>query len=271
MPPRLDQALLDRLVAVAVAERDLVLADDGAEDRAVRAGGADEDVVAAVRSEDARRVLLRFLDRARVVEQRSERTALDAGIGAEQVLAVEVEEQPADRRLGEGDAALMSGRGPRVLAHLVVADQRLREGRHEVLEVAADRGHRAARDQRRRVLEHPDALVGELHHLDGDRVRGSPGRPAGRPGSSRCGCGSCAAVRRACACDFLSFPPRFQRRRCSRSSRPRRRRLRRRRRSPLRPPRCRAGRAPPPARAPPGLPQCRDARACRRRSGDGAS
>ena len=71
------------------------------------------------------RAMLRSLSPTgpRVAEQRAERAALDAHVGAEQVLAVEVEEHAADRRFQERNAALVAGRGPRVFALAVVARQ----------------------------------------------------------------------------------------------------------------------------------------------------
>ena len=98
------------------------------------------------RAEDARDVALALADRTGVAEQRAERAALDAHVGAKQVLAVEVEEHAADRRLQEGDAALMAGRRPRILALAVVARQRSRERRQQRLDVTLDRS--SARDRR---------------------------------------------------------------------------------------------------------------------------
>ena len=88
--------------------------------------------VRAVRAEHARGVALALTDRARVAEHRAERAALDAHVGAKQVLAVEVEERAADRRLQERDAALVARRGPRVLALAVVARQRCGKRRQQV-------------------------------------------------------------------------------------------------------------------------------------------
>ena len=131
MPPVMRETLLDRLVAIAIAERDLVVADARGHDRAVRRGRAVQHGVRAVRAEHARGVALARADRARVAEHRAERAALDAHVGAKQVLAVEVEERAADRRLQERDAALMARRGPRVLALAVVARERCGKRRQQ--------------------------------------------------------------------------------------------------------------------------------------------
>ena len=56
------------------------------------------------------RISFALADRAGVAEQRAEGGALDPHVGAEQVLAVEVEERASDRRLEEGDAALVTRR-----------------------------------------------------------------------------------------------------------------------------------------------------------------
>ena len=120
-----------------------------------------------MRAEHAGRVLLAVGHRAGMVEQRAERAALDAHVGAEQVLAHEVEERAPGGQLGERDAALVARRRPRMLAQLRVHGQRPRIGRQELRLVAVDRRHHAAGDEVRRVLEQPDELVHHLGDLDG--------------------------------------------------------------------------------------------------------
>ena len=122
-------------------------------------------VVGTVRAEHARRITLALADRAAVPEQRAERAALDAHVGAKQVLAVEVEERAADRRLQERDAALMSRRGPGVFAFTIVADQRGRVRRQQVVQVTVHRRlHATAR---------PPCDRGARHERDKD-LEGTP-------------------------------------------------------------------------------------------------
>src|SRR5262249_19764817 len=118
------EALLDALVAIAVAERDLAIADARAHDRTVRSRRAVEHGVPPVRAGDARRVALARADGPRVPEQGAERGALDPHVGAEEILAIEIEEDPADRRFEERDAPLMPRRGPRVLDVAIVLAER---------------------------------------------------------------------------------------------------------------------------------------------------
>ena len=128
------QTLLDGLVAIAIAQRDFVVADARRHDGAVRRGGAVQHrSTSGARRRRAPHIALALADRAAVAEQRAERAALDAHVGAKQVLAVEVEEHAADRRLQERDAALVAGRRPRVFALAVVARQRRRVGRQQRL------------------------------------------------------------------------------------------------------------------------------------------
>ena len=168
---RVHQALLDGLVAIAVAQRDLVVADAGRHDGAIRRGGAVGHRVRAMRAEHARRIALALADRAAVAEHRAERTALDAHVGAKQVLAEEVEERAADRRLQECDAALMAGRCPRVFALAIVARQRRGIGRQQVGKVTLHRRLHAATDERCRVVEYPDELIRQGRDFDADRAR----------------------------------------------------------------------------------------------------
>lgn len=53
-----------------------------------------------------------------------------------------------------------------------VADQRIGERRHQVLEIALDRSDDPADDKRRGVLKHPDELVSQFHGLDREALLG---------------------------------------------------------------------------------------------------
>src|SRR5206468_1968372 len=124
-----------------------------------------------MRAEDAGGVALARADGAQVTEQRAQGRALDPHVGAEQVLAVVIEERAADRRLEEGDATLMTWSGPGVLAVAVVARERGGERRQQALDVALDRGGGAAADECRGVFEDPDELVDQRGDFHGDRAR----------------------------------------------------------------------------------------------------
>src|SRR5882672_3358757 len=93
------EALLDGLVAIAIAERKLVVTDARGHDGAIRCGRAVQHRVRALRAEDARDVALALPYGAAVAEERSERATLDAHVRAKEVLAVEIEERTANRRL----------------------------------------------------------------------------------------------------------------------------------------------------------------------------
>ncbi len=137
-----------------------------------------------MRAKDARRVFLALVYRAGVVEQRAEGAALDTHVYAENIFTQKVEEHSPGGKLGEGDAALVAGGRPRVLAQLRVRGERSRVRRQELRLVALDRRHHPAGDEVRRVLEQPDELVHHLGHLDGDAapdqlaVRGHENRHA---------------------------------------------------------------------------------------------
>jgi hypothetical protein len=91
------EPVLDRLVAVAIAQRDLVPADGGGHDHAVGRGRAVGDAIGAMRAEHARRVSLVLADRPRVIEEGAQGADADRQVGAQQVLAEVVEEDSADR------------------------------------------------------------------------------------------------------------------------------------------------------------------------------
>ena len=129
-----------------------------------------------MRAEDLGGVALARADGSQVAKERAECRALDPHVRAEQILAVVVEERSADRRLEKRDAALVAGRGPRVLAVAVVACERRGKGREQALDVALDRGRGPTSDERCRVLEDPNELVGQRRDFDGDRSRDAPVR-----------------------------------------------------------------------------------------------
>ena len=60
------EALLDRLVAIAIAERDFIVADAGGHDGAVGSRGSIQHGIRTTRAEDARRVTLALPDRPAV-------------------------------------------------------------------------------------------------------------------------------------------------------------------------------------------------------------
>ena len=165
-----DQGLLDRLVAVAVAQGDLGVADAGRHDRAVRSGRAVEDRIRAVGAEHAGRISFAFADGPGVAEQGAEGSAFNPHVGAEDVLAVVVEEHPPDGRLEERDAALVTRGRRRVFTVAVVTRQRGGKGREQGFKIALHRGEDATGDEGGGVVEEPDELVGERRHLHRDRA-----------------------------------------------------------------------------------------------------
>ena len=90
--------------------------------------------VGAVRAEDPGRVLLVLADGAGVVEQRAQRADADRQVGAEQVLAEVVEEDPSHRRLEKRGAAGVAGRVPGILVLLAELHERRRQRRQHDLE-----------------------------------------------------------------------------------------------------------------------------------------
>ena len=164
--PRHREAVLDRLVAIAVAQRDLAGRHRRHEDDAVRRRRAVGHAVGAVGAEHARGVLLRLADRPGVVEQRPELADRDRQVGAQQPLAKVVVEHSPDRRLEERGASGVPRRVPRILVNAAELAERRGHRRQHLLDVPARRRLDTPAHERRGVLEHPDELVGELHHVD---------------------------------------------------------------------------------------------------------
>ena len=170
---RHDQAVLDRLVAVAIAQRDLVATHRRHEDDAVRHRRAVGHAVGAIGAKYTRRISLVFAHRPRMIEQRAETPDADRQVGSQQVFAVVVEEHPPDRRFQKRRAARVAGRVPGVRVILSEPHHRRSQRRHHRIDVAADGRLDAPTDECRGVLERPDELIDHLHHFDGD-VGGLP-------------------------------------------------------------------------------------------------
>ena len=123
--------------------------------------------------EDARRVALGGGDRAGVVEQLAEFLDGVADVGAQHVLAEELVEHLADRRLQEGDAARVAGAVPGIGTVGGVVGQRAEEGRRQRVEVGLGLAHDVAGDELRRVLEHVDEAVQLAQDVVRDVARGA--------------------------------------------------------------------------------------------------
>ena len=99
-----------------------------------------------------------------MIEQTADAAAFDAGVGAEEILTVEVVELFAFRTFGEADAALVTGRRPRVfMVVLVVFPDRLHQRRQKQSAVAFDRGLNAVGQKFRTVFKNPGEFAGHLH------------------------------------------------------------------------------------------------------------
>src|SRR5215469_17921290 len=96
--------MLDRLVAIAVAESDLVARHAGHQNDPVRGRGAIGDRIAAMGAENPSGIALALADRPGMVEQRAELADRDREVGAQQALTEEIKEGPPRRRLEEGRA-----------------------------------------------------------------------------------------------------------------------------------------------------------------------
>ena len=184
--PRHDEAVLDRLVAIAIAQRDLIATHCRHEDDAVRHGGAVGHAVGAVRTKYTRRISLVFSHRPRVIEQRPQTADADRDIGPQEVFAVVVEKDSPHWRFEKGRATRVAGCMPGVCVLLRELHDRRGQRRHHRIDIATDGRQRRAR---RRTQPCPRASR-RTHRPSPSRRWGwrLPGhaRPSGRWGSCRC-------------------------------------------------------------------------------------
>jgi len=168
-----DDRVQDRLVAVTVDDHDVARGDGRVPHHLVRGRGAVGDEVAVVGAVDARGIAFGLGDRAGMVQQLAQFLDRVADVGAQHVLAEELVEHLADRRLEEGDAARVARAVPRVGTVVGVVDQRAEERRRQAVQVGLGFADDVARDEFRRVLEHVDEAVQLLQDVVRDVAAGA--------------------------------------------------------------------------------------------------
>ena len=171
--PGHDDGVENRLVAVAVDHHGIARRYRGMPDDLVRGGGAVGDEEQVVGVEDARRVALRGVHRAGMVEQLAELVDRVADVGTQHVLAEELVEHLSHRALEEGDTARVAGAVPGIGPVGRVVGQRAEEWRRQAVEVGLGLAHHVARDELRRILEHVNETMQLAQYFVGDMARGT--------------------------------------------------------------------------------------------------
>ena len=159
------QRVVQRLVAVAVDQHGIAVGDRGVQDDLVAGRAAAHREEGEVGTEHPRRIAFRLGDRPRVIVQRAQFADRHAEIGAQHLLAVEVEETAPHRGLHEGGAAGMAGGVPGVFAGVGEVDQRAEERRQNAVEITAGGRRDASGDEVRAVFRQPDEAVHLLDEL----------------------------------------------------------------------------------------------------------
>ena len=166
---RVDQPLFDGLMAIPVAQRQIPLPQTRLHDRPVRPAGANDHRVGFIRPEHFCRKDFALMERAFMVQQRSDTAPFDPRIRAEQVLSVKVIKLFPDRTFCESNSPLMTGRRPGIfMAFLIVRPDRLHERRQQFSPAPFDGSLDPARDEHGAVLIDPHELVGKFHQTAGD-------------------------------------------------------------------------------------------------------
>ncbi|MNO48806.1 hypothetical protein D3C76_391470 [compost metagenome] len=164
--------VLGGLVAIAVAQGDLVARDAGHEDDAVGHRRAVGHVIRAVGAEDLGGIAFTLADRATVIEQRTEFAHRDRQVGTQQVLPEELVERTACGALQERCTAGMAGGVPRVFIVAGKLHQRAEHRRQGGLAIAFDGRQDAPAEETGGVLGQPDEVVGVLHDQQRNARRG---------------------------------------------------------------------------------------------------
>ncbi len=183
------QAVLDRLVAVPVAERDLVAAHRRHADHPVRGRGPVGDAVGAMGPEDPGGVALVLAHGTGVVQQRAQGAHADREVAAEQVLPEIVEEDPPHRRLEKRGAAGVTRGVPGVLVFLAESHDGGRQRRQHHLDVALDRRHHPPTRRRRPCPPGSRRTRPPSPSRRSESRSPRPAPPSGRWGSCRSGTG----------------------------------------------------------------------------------
>ncbi|MNX87086.1 hypothetical protein D3C86_1189990 [compost metagenome] len=161
------------LVAVTVAQGDLVARDAGHEDHAVGHRRTVGHVVSAVGAEHLGGVAFALADGAAVVEQRTEFTDGNRQVGTQQVLPEEFIERPACSAFQKRGATGMPRCVPGVFIGPGKLHQRPEHRRQRGLTIALDGRQDAAAEEAAGVLGQPDEVVGVLHDHQRNARRGA--------------------------------------------------------------------------------------------------
>ena len=145
--PGHDKGVQDRLVAVAVAQNQVVAADGPVPYDLVGGGGAAHDEKRLVRSEDSGGVALAFRYGTSMVQQRSKLADRHRDIGTQGILAEELVELQTHRALAKGDAAAVAGRVPGIAGLKCVVHERLEHRRGKTLQVELCCAHDGSRHE----------------------------------------------------------------------------------------------------------------------------
>ncbi|MNN18956.1 hypothetical protein D3C81_1321780 [compost metagenome] len=164
--------VLGGLVAIAVAQGDLVARDAGHEDDAVGHRRAVGHVVRAMGAEDLGGVALALADGTTVIEQGAQFADRDRQVGTQQVFTEELVERTPCGALQERCTAGMAGGVPRVFIVAGKLHQRAEHRRQGGLAIAFDGRQDAPAEETGGVLGQPDEVVGVLHDQQRNARRG---------------------------------------------------------------------------------------------------
>src|SRR5471030_94181 len=106
------QPLLNRFMAVTVAECELTIANHRRHNGAVRARSPVQYRVTLMRAKDTCGISFGLFNRSAVVEQRPQCTTFDTGIGTEQILTEEIKEFTAYGCFSKSNATLVTRGSP---------------------------------------------------------------------------------------------------------------------------------------------------------------
>lgn len=161
------------LVAIAVAQGDLIASHAGHEDDAVGHRRAVGHVIRAMSAKHLGRIALTLSDRTAVVEQRTQFTDGDRQVRAQQIFAKEFVERPARRAFQKRRTARMARRVPGIFVAAGELQQRAEHRWQNGLTIALDCSHDPTTQEAAGVFGQPDEVIGVLHDDQRDAGRGA--------------------------------------------------------------------------------------------------
>ena len=162
------RAVMRCLVVVAIEQHQIAIGNQRGEHNLVRGRGAVEHEIGSLGAKDLRRLLLCLQCRAFMDQQIAQIEHRIVDVVAKDVLAHMFEKDPPHRRAAIKHAAIMARAGPKLIAFLVIVEQRAKERGAQCLGVLPQARGEVLGNKFRRLFCQEHVAIRLVQHLDRD-------------------------------------------------------------------------------------------------------